>query len=182
MRNPQNRLAGHWGSGIGLSPILILLIVAIQAGVCWAQEQANRKQAAIPGVPAKIHEALDRAAQLYPEPLKGAQWSKSYKLGESDHTIYQLQGTNSRGNKVEIEVTSAGRIIEVEEHGIPLSEVPEIVTKALKAEMPGLSPTLAEAIYQMGHARPVAYGFESEDSGGNRSEVYISSEGKILAK
>jgi len=35
------------------------------------------------------------------------------------------RGTNGRGSKVEIEITSAGLILEVEKVGIPLDEFPK---------------------------------------------------------
>jgi hypothetical protein len=138
---------------------------------------ADRTLAALP---AKVREALDRAGRVYERPLKGARWSEVHQLGGTDHPVYQLQGTNERGNKVEMEVTSAGRIIEVEEHGVPLREVPSAVTEALKAKMPEFKPTLVEAIYQAEQTNPACYGFEGKDAEGRLIEIYISADGKAF--
>jgi hypothetical protein len=117
---------------------------------------------------------------MYEQPLAGANWSKSATLSGSDHPVYQVRGTNRRGNTVELEVTAAGRVIEVEEHGIPLGEVPGAVVEALKAKMPRLEPEKIEAIYQAGSQRPTAYGFEGKDASGKEFEVYISADGKTF--
>jgi len=101
-------------------------------------------------------------------------------LEGTGHPLYQVRGTNGRGHKIELEVTSAGRIIEVEEHGIPLDEVPSAVTEALEARMPSFKPTQVEAIYQVEKEQPVTYGFEGQDADGRKVEVYISADGKTF--
>ena len=118
--------------------------------------------------------ALDRAARVYRQPLAGTRWSEVARLSGTDHPLFQLRGTNGRGHKVELEVTAAGRVVEVEEHGIPLREVPDAVTAALKGRRPSFRPTRAEAVYQADREQPVCYGFEGEDVAGKKVEVYIS--------
>jgi hypothetical protein len=128
----------------------------------------------------EIRDALTRATQIYKQPLNGVKWEKVIVLRGSDHPLYQVRGTNERGNKVEMEVTSAGRIIEVEEHGIAKSEVPAVVMDTLKQKMPLMQPSVIEAIYQAGQAQPVCYGFEGEGADGIKVEVYISADGKMF--
>lgn len=129
-------------------------------------------------MPKHVRQALDRALKVYPEPLQGARWSKAYCTRGSDHPVYQVQGTNADGRKVELEVTSAGRIIEVEEHGISITRVPTVVQDALKSKFPRFEPKHIEAIYQLEKLVPVCYGFEGRDSDGREIEIYISADGK----
>jgi hypothetical protein len=131
-------------------------------------------------LPREVRGALDWAARTYPQPLDGARWSAAYRLEGSNHPVYQVQGTNARGNKIEAEVTSAGRVVEVEEHGVPLDEVPAVVTAALKAGRPGFAPTRVEAVYQAQQSRPVCYGFEGQGADGKKIEVYLSADGKTF--
>src|SRR5262245_16353385 len=161
--------------GIGV----LFLVLAIPASGCSAAGQNDGpKDSDMTALPPEVREALDRAAEVYPRPLGGARWSQARQLGETDHTLFQIQGTNGRGNKIEIEVTGAGRVIELEEHGIPLGEVPGAVVEALKARMPRFEPARVEAIYQAEKGQPVSYGFEGADAGGKQIEVYISADGK----
>jgi len=128
----------------------------------------------------EVRDALKRAEQLYKQPLNGVQWTKMTMMGATDHPVYQIQGTNERGNKVEVEINRAGRVIEVEEHGIPMSEVPAVVLDRLRREMPLFHPSVIEAIYQAGMTHPVCYGFEGEGADGIKIEVYLSADGKTF--
>ena len=131
-------------------------------------------------LPREVSDALDRAAQIYVQPLSGARWAKVHVLKGTDHPLYQLQGTNDRGNKIEIEVTSAGRVVEVEEHGISLGEVPAAVLDALRVKMPQFNPTLVEAVYQNQQNQPLVFGFEGRDAAGNEIEIYVTADGKAV--
>jgi hypothetical protein len=165
-----------------LAGLGMVLFTLATAGIgCTAADQRTRSaEADLAALPPKVREALDRAARVYAQPLGGASWSKVYLMKGTDHPLYQLQGTNERGNKVEIEVAGAGRVIEVEEHGIPIGEVPAAVTDALKGRMPDFTPTKVEAIYQAENGQPVSYGFEAPDAAGRVIEVYISADGKAV--
>jgi hypothetical protein len=157
----------------------VALVAFALASGCQAAGRSNAARATdVSELPPEVCEAIDRAAQMYPQPLNGAKWSEAHTIG-SEHPVYQVRGTNARGNRVEMEITSAGRVIEVEEHGIPMSEVPTAVVEALKAKRPEFQPARAEAIYQGGNAQPVAYGFEAEVNG-KKVEVYVSADGKTF--
>jgi len=177
------RLGYRWGWR-GLRPavlgVVLLALVAPGTPRLAAQEKGGPKEPGLDTLPREVREALDWAARVYAQPLNGARWSEASRLGGTDHSLYQVRGRNGRGNKVEIEVTSAGRVIEVEEHGIPLSEVPGAVIEALKTRMPHLKPARVEAIYQARNARPVSYGFEGNGAAGRTIEVYISADGKTF--
>lgn len=163
----------------GLWLVLTIPFALVVFGTgCTAEGPRNGTD--LSNLPQDVRQALDRAAQTYPQPLEGATWSRVHAPNSSEHSIYQVRGTNSRGNEIEIEVTAAGRIIEVEERGIRLDEVPAEVVEALKSRLPGANPDRVEAIYQGGHSRPVAYGFEGLDGTGKRIEVYLSADGKTF--
>jgi hypothetical protein len=163
--------------GIRLLTIGAGLLALTTAGIgCTATERSRADKAKLPQ---PVNDALDRAAKMYAQPLGGATWSKVSLLRGTDHPIYQLQGTNDRGNRVEIEITSAGRIVEAEEHGISPGDVPAAVTEALKAKLPDFTPEKVEAIYQAEQPQPVCYGFEGKDAAGKEVEVYVSADGKM---
>jgi hypothetical protein len=164
---------------VALGPVLLAFAVA-GVGCAAAEQRNNAGEADVTALPQEVRDALDRATQVYSHPLDGAKWAKVHLLGGTDHPVYQLRGTNARGNTIEMEVTKAGRVIEVEEHGIPLGEVPAPVVEALKAKRPQLTPTRVEAIYQTDNPRPVSYGFEGTDPTGKSVEVYISADGTFL--
>jgi len=170
------------GQRLRLSVLGVVLVALAIGGVgCTAAVQQNKAEATdLAALPQEVRAALDRAARVYAQPLSGVTWLKVYRLSGSDHPIFQVQGTNGRGNKTELEVTSAGRIIEVEEHGIPLHEVPSAVIEALKANRPEFNPTQVEAIYQAEAAQPSAYGFEGKDAAGSKTEVYLSADGRTF--
>jgi hypothetical protein len=158
----------------------LLLGLGVSGPGCWDPEpRVAAEEADKAAFPKAVSEALDRAARVYPQPLGGARWSQVHVLSGSDHPVYQVQGTNGRGNRIEAEVTSAGRVVEVEEHGIPLGEVPGAVFDALRAKMPQFKVTRAEAIYQAQKAEPVCYGFEGHDAG-KEIEIYLSADGKTF--
>ena len=168
--------------GLRLTLLGVALFVLVASGIgCNAAGQGNRaEEPSIAALPPEVRAALDRAALVYGQPLGGARWSGVSRLEGTGHPLYQVRGTNGRGHKIELEVTSAGRIIEVEEHGIPLDEVPSAVTEALEARMPSFKPTQVEAIYQVEKEQPVTYGFEGQDADGRKVEVYISADGKTF--
>jgi hypothetical protein len=131
-------------------------------------------------LPTEIQSALERASKVYTEPLKDVAWSKCERLRGDEHSLYQLRGTNARRRTVELEITKGGRVIEVEELGIPLSEVPGEVMEGLKTKLPFANPDWIIAIYQSGSSKPVSYGFGGHDSAGKSVEVYISADGKTI--
>ena len=158
----------------------VVCVVAIGIGLVAAQKKNGGDGMEQIAAPKEVRDALHRAADAYPQPLKGARWTSVAQLQGTEHGLYQVRGTNDRGAMIEIEVTSAGRVIEVEEHGIPFSEVPRVVIDVLKAHVPHFQPEWAEAIYQIGRAAPVAYGFEGRDAAGKETEVYVSAETQTI--
>jgi hypothetical protein len=171
---------GWRGPGLAALGVVLLALAAPATGRTAAGQRNRAAGPDLAALPRQVREALDRAARVYGQPLRGARWSEVHLLRETDHPLYQFRGTNARGNTIEIEVTSAGRVIEVEEHGIPPGEVPRPVSEALKARMPQFRPTRVEAIYQAEYPRPVSFGFEGEDAAGRTVEVYVSADGKTF--
>jgi hypothetical protein len=169
------RCAIRWSA---LRLVLVGVFTASATGPTTAQQRTKSDEMDIASLPREVRDALERAPKVYPEPLQGARWSKAHCTSGSEHPVYQVQGTNGDGRKIELEVTSAGRIIEVEEHGIPMTRVPTVVQDALKAKFPRFEPKHIEAIYQLEKLVPVCYGFEGNDANGRKIEVYISADGK----
>lgn len=104
----QGRRSAWLWTGLG---VVLLSLVAAGVG-CTPVEQRNGEETELTALPQEVRDALDRAAEVYSQPLSGARWSKVFVLKKSDHPLYQLQGTNDRNSKVEMEVTGAGRILE----------------------------------------------------------------------
>jgi hypothetical protein len=142
--------------------------------------QTSADQMSVAELPKEVRDALGRAAETYLLPLSDANWSHVYTLTGSDHPIYQLRGKNGRGNMIEMEVTKAGRVIEVEEHGIAMEEVPSAVLETLKTKRPDFTPAVVEAIYQGQNPAPVCYGFEGTDRTRKPIEVYLTADGKTF--
>lgn len=160
----------------------VALVALAPLGIgCGAVDQNGEAEASDVGaLPQEVRDALSRAARTYPQPLNGASWLSHSRTSEDEHAVYQVRGKNGRGRTIEVEVTGAGRVIEVEEHGIPTEDVPTPVMEALKSRMPAANPEKVEAVYQNGQPQPVAYGFEGTDPKGKRIEVYISADGKTF--
>ncbi|MBN9518081.1 hypothetical protein J0H58_06115 [bacterium] len=168
----RSRWRGRRLAGFGL------VLLGLAAPGCAAANHKEQDQVDPVTLPQQVRDGLDRAARVYPEPLAGAKWASVTRPSGTDHPLYQLRGANGRGRAIEAEVTQAGRVVEVEEYGVPLGEVPAAVMDALKARMPHANPDRVEAIYQAGNPRPVCYGFEGRDERGTEIEVYVSADGK----
>jgi hypothetical protein len=180
VNEPRCRPAPARGRSGWLLAGLGVVLFSLAAGIgCTPVEQRNGEETDLAALPQEVRDAVDRAAQVFPQPLSGARWSKVFALKKTDHPLYQLQGTNDRNNKVEMEVTGAGRIIEVEEHGIPLADVPSAVLKALQDRRPNFKPIQVEAIYQGGEAQPSVTAL-SAGCQGRTIEVSLSADGKTL--
>jgi hypothetical protein len=167
--------------GLRLAGFALLLAPALLAAGCANANPQDRREETNPvALPQEIRDGLDRATVTYPLPLAGAKWSSVARLGGTDDSLYRLRGTNGRGRTIELEVTKAGRVIEVEESGVPLGEVPAPALEGLKARIPYANPDWVAAIYQAGHLLPVAYGFGGLNAEGAKVEVYITADGKTF--
>jgi hypothetical protein len=160
--------------------VLVASLAILATSHAPGGQAKNSQKVEIADLPQPIAGALGRAGEVFSQPLAGAQWTEAMKLAGAEHPIFQIRGKNGRGNKIEVEVTAAGRIIEVEEHGIPQSEVPAAVMKALKDKMPEVRLEKVEAIYQMDPHQPACFGFEGQDGRGKSFEIYISADGKTF--
>ena len=114
---------------------VVLGALAFSSGCQNAERPGTERAAGLMDLALEVRQGLDRAAKQYPQPLNGATWTEVNAMRGTEHAVYQIRGTNARGNRIEAEVTSAGRVIEVE-HSIPESEVPAVVLESLKANRP----------------------------------------------
>lgn len=168
------------GLEIGLASFLVLALATMGIGLILVGQKQPRAETDLTAMPDTVQSALDRAELLYERPLTGAEWSTAYQLRESERSLYQVIGMNRRGHRIEIEIAGAGRIIEAEEHGIPIAEVPGAVMLFLRERMPELKPTKADAIYNNGKSEPAAYGFEGAGADGKKIQIFISADGTAV--
>lgn len=126
---------------------------------------------ALAKVPAVVRKAADEA-------VAGAKWSSAYVDRDDSGVTYELDGTDARGREVVVELTAAGKVVEVETE-IPIPEVPAGVQQALKAKMPRFQAT---ASYEVVHAGKVAgYSFEGRRPKDKEEiDVFVSADGKVV--
>ncbi len=160
------------------SALALLTLVPFGAGCAGANQKAQGEVITLAALPQEVRDGLDRATVTYLLPMAGARWDRIERLGGADDPLYRLRGTNGRDRTVELEVTDSGRVIEVEEFGVPLAEVPAAAMTGLKTRIPHANPEWVVTIYQAGQLLPVAYGFRGPNADGKMVEVYITADGK----
>jgi hypothetical protein len=160
--------------------LALLALAPFGMGCASANQKAQGEEITLADLPQEVRDGLDRATVTYLTPLAGAKWDRVERLGGADDSLYRLKGTNGRDRTIELEVTRAGRVIEVEEFGVPLAEVPAAVIEGLKARIPYANPDWVVAIYQAGALLPVGYGFGGRNADGAAVKVYITADGKTF--
>lgn len=122
-------------------------------------------------LPPKVRAAADKA-------VPGAKWTGASKDEDGGEVTYSLEGTDSKGRDVTVEVSAAGEVEEVMTE-IPLAEVPATVMAALKAKMPKFEIAGAVAMSQGG----AVDGYEFDGKRPKDKEeitVYVSADGKTI--
>lgn len=113
------------------------------------------------------------AAKLVPD----ARWTKAEKDAEDGRAVYELKGTNAKGQAVEAKIRPDGTVIEVETK-LTLDEVPVAVTAALKASHPMFKPLKVESELKPG--RPLVYEFDGKGPDGKDMEIHVSADGQVI--
>ena len=147
-------------------------VVAV-SGRTPADEKPEESEAEIPlkEVPKVVRNAADKAAS-------GAKWTAAHLVTEGDEKFYELEGKDSKGLMIVVTVTPAGAVDELVTE-IPLKDIPEIVTAALKAKMPRFKPKLAFEISEDG--KPTGYDIEGRRPRDKHDiAVYVSADGKTI--
>ena len=113
-------------------------------------------------VPSVVKEAADKA-------IPGAKW-------ESADVSYQLEGKDSKGRTVTVELESDGDIVEIETE-ISEKEVPSAVMKAIKAKYPKF---VIETILEIRHdSKASGYQFEGKRPKDKEDvTILVSADGK----
>lgn len=125
---------------------------------------------------AKVPQNVKTAASKV---VAGVKWTAAFKSKDEGKTIYDLEGTDEDGRKIEVEVFADGKVVQYQKE-VPLKDVPNVVTDALKAKMPKFKVSLAAQVFHDGEL--VAYHFDGkrpkdkEDIG-----VLVSLNGKKIA-
>jgi len=163
--------------GFGL---VLLALSAWGVGGAAGNHNDQEKETTLAALPQEVRDGLDRAARTYSEPLTDAKWSGVERLGGADDPLYRLRGTNGRGHTIEVEVTGGGRVIEVEEFAILLSEIPAAAFEGLKPRFPNANSDRVGAIYQAGNPHPIAYGFGGRAGVDGATESYVTADGRTF--
>jgi hypothetical protein len=128
-------------------------------------------------VPPKIKKAANQA-------VPGATWTGAMKYIEDGEVTYELEGTDRKERNVWVQVEAEdntkdtdGQVYDVKTE-IPLTEVPAVVRKALKAKMPKFQPP--ETTYEVREeGKVVRYEFEGKQAKKDIT-VQVSADGKSV--
>ena len=125
------------GTRFGIAAVLAL------AGLFASPARADDDETIdLSKVPAVVKKAAERAAP-------GVKWTRATRETENGQTIYELSGTDAEKIEIEVEVTAAGKVIEVETE-VQLSEIPKAVIAAARAKYPTFTPTEGEKVVRDG--------------------------------
>jgi hypothetical protein len=121
-------------------------------------------------VPSVVRKAADKA-------VPKAKWIMALRIKDEDGEIYMLEGTNSKGRDVTIEVTSEGEVEKIETE-ITLKEVPKVVLRALADQVPKFKAT---AVFSIREDDELSYQFEGKRPKDKEEiTVVISADGKTV--
>jgi hypothetical protein len=109
------------------------------------------------------------------KPLAGAKWTRAAEKAGEDETTLEAIGTDAKGHELTVTVTGDGRATVRTE--LELSEVPSVVSEAIKAKLPMFRPHSVASVADQGAVTYVFHGEEKEDK---EVEVSISSDGKTI--
>jgi biopolymer transport protein ExbD len=103
-------------------------------------------------LPANVRQAAQNA-------VPRAKWSEARKHEDGDEVYYVLDGKINDKRDVTAEITAQGKVTEIEKE-IPLKQVPQAVSAALKGKWPRFTPSSVFEISQEG--KVVSYEFEGK--------------------
>lgn len=148
------------GYGVLSAGLVGLFAVSVFAG--------EEKPVPMDKVPAHVILAAENAAP-------GVKFKKA-AIEVEEQVTYELAGKNAEGRQIEVDVTVAGKVLEVETE-VKMDEVPEKVSAALKRRMPNFE---AKFIEKSKRPCSVWYEFEGKDAGSANTDVEISECGKKI--
>jgi hypothetical protein len=152
-------------------------IGGVAAGV-WAAAGPTAvmaKEIDVAKVPAAITAAADRL-------LKGAKWTTAYKGKES----YDLDGAETNGTEVSVEVTTDGKVISVD-RAVAVKDVPKVATKAATDKIPTFKAEHAYELYDGDDIKDLEKAersYELEGTSGKKKQVHevtitVTADGKV---
>jgi hypothetical protein len=144
-------------------PFVAALGVLLVVG-SWATAQLG-KPTALKDVPEVVKDAAGKAAPK-------AKWDLVVKFSEG----YKLFGKDARDRHAQVRVTTAGKVLDVS-LAVPLGEVPEPVSAALKKEIPEFKPSAARTVGP-DSMRVLYYQFSGKTADGKNKEVHVTPDGK----
>jgi hypothetical protein len=122
-------------------------------------------------VPPKVRSAADKA-------VPGAKWTGAIKEEDESEVIYELEGTDGKGQDVTVEVTASGEVEGITTE-ISLQEVPVVVMTALQKKMPHFKATSVTELREDGEVD--SYTFEGKRPKDKEEiDVYVSADGETI--
>jgi uncharacterized membrane protein YkoI len=126
----------------------------------------------------KVPKAVTKAVKAR---FPGAALRSAEKEKENGKTRYEV-ALEHKGQKFEAIVTPRGKIVEIEKT-IPVAELPEAVTKTLKAKYPSATYQMAEEVYKVKAGKEKMVYYEVlVVTAGKKQEVLIRPSGKLVKK
>jgi hypothetical protein len=109
--------------------------------------------------------------------LPRVKWTEATEKVEDGMTTYEVSGTDLKDHESNASVTADGQsTIRTE---LDLTEVPGVVSDALKAKLPKFQPDSVMSVIENGRLN--AYAFEGDETGGaEMMEVSVSADGKTV--
>lgn len=101
-------------------------------------EEAIEEEIPLARVPAVIRKSADAA-------VPKATWEAAYRCSEEGEITYELEGLDAKGREVVVVLTKDGQVDEIETE-IPLRELPEVITTAVKSRWPRFK---ASSVYEV---------------------------------
>lgn len=150
-----------------LKPVTLLAAAALPVGLLLAATVAEEIK--VDDLPKPV---LDAVKAKYPH----AEIEEAEKETEDGETVYEVELEVKEDEEITVALKPDGTIIEVEKE-IAVSELPEAVTRAIKAKYPKAELEEAEQVVRGDH---LLYEVEVEIAEDETVEILLDAKGKIL--
>ena len=155
----------------GVSALAGLVLLSAAAGA--AEKEKGGKKVPLDKVPKKV---MDAVKARFP----GARITSVEKETADGKVVYDIELTQ-KGRKYEMDILEDGTVLEVEKE-VPAKDVPEAVTKALKAKYPGATVKVVMEVNKVKDRKetPDHYEVTLETADKKEVEVIVSLDGKTV--
>lgn len=149
-----------------------VVFLGLAAFLTYAGPLRGEQETALPvaKVPPAVRQGADKA-------VPGAKWMKAFQSTEEDETLFGLIGRDAKGREIEVELTPAGRVLEIET-GMPMNDVPKPILDVVSAKARGVKIERARSVSQNGAV--VAYSFHGKNARAQVVAIRVSKDGKAI--